>query len=821
MLHQISDKLNSVEQAAKHPITHQGPASDFFEGALMGNGGLGIVVTTRPDAVALHFGHNNVWDIRIAEEHTEDIGTFQEIYEKIMLISENNENLTSNPWFREYCEKMGQNYKKPYPRPMACGTLLLGFDRREAEVLGHRLDVSTGLCEVSFLVGDEKHKLQIVVEPDQDRVWMRMMNGQGEDTSSPFNRMRFILDPVASQDMPKAEFSSEYHTHTLSFKQRLPYGERWKEMSGQPDKDKAFRLSARTSCTLSIKDEVDLYAGVHTGGDDPISDAQLRMDTLDAIIADHNQFIACIQLDEGLSVEITPSCPELPTPASDRFHEASNLTRKKLDDFWNRSGVALEDEFLERVWYRNLYFFYCSVKPGVTCPGIYGNWCYMKVGSVWHGDYHLDYNTQQPFWVAFSSNHIDRHEPYVDMIDHIMGVSKKWAKEYYGLRGAYIPVSVYPLEMKTNPYPVPTWGWQTCVTPWAVQSLWWHYTYTLDVDFLRDRAFGPIKEAVLFMVDYMNRPEAFGEQWGDDKHHIFPTVTPELYGLTTGFKMNADCLVTLTLTKFAFGAYLQACQILQVEYEERELTDQVEYLLQHFPDYPKSQSVKHGEVFVSVPGENPEIVYNVPNSCMPVFPGEEFGLHSTQAEYELSVRSYRNQQVEGGNELVFYHLQGARLGVLDIEKFKRRIQYCLLPNGTCADMVLQTGGRYDDSLAFDFMANMGIWVENFALPVVINECLLQSYTGILRFFPNWPKQQDAAYATLRAVGGFLVSASLKDGHVQWIEIISEQGSGLQLYNPWAGKVIVTSSSGKNVLEGEIISLKTDKGESLRFEADLT
>ncbi len=31
--------------------------------------------TTRPDAVVLYFGHNNFWDIRIAENNKEKPGT--------------------------------------------------------------------------------------------------------------------------------------------------------------------------------------------------------------------------------------------------------------------------------------------------------------------------------------------------------------------------------------------------------------------------------------------------------------------------------------------------------------------------------------------------------------------------------------------------------------------------------------------------------------------------------------------------------------------------------------------------------------------------
>ena len=55
--------------AVCYPIVAGRPAPGFFEGALLGNGGLGVVVTTRPDAVCLHFGHNNVWDIRVREDH--------------------------------------------------------------------------------------------------------------------------------------------------------------------------------------------------------------------------------------------------------------------------------------------------------------------------------------------------------------------------------------------------------------------------------------------------------------------------------------------------------------------------------------------------------------------------------------------------------------------------------------------------------------------------------------------------------------------------------------------------------------------------------
>ncbi len=125
-------------------------------------------------------------------------------------------------------------------------------------------------------------------------------------------------------------------------------------------------------------------------------------------------------------------------------------------------------------------------------------------------------------------------------------------------------------------------------------------------------------------------------------------------------------------------------------------------------------------------------------------------------------------------------------------------------------------GRYNDTLAFDFMAPMGIWFENFALPVVINECLLQSYNGILRFFPNWPLDRQAEFRTLRAVGAFLVSAACAGGAVQWIEVFSEAGAPLRIIIPWAqGAKVVTADGEQDVGHGEQV-FSTKQGEMLRF-----
>ena len=774
--------MNSFDRAASHAIVRDTPAVNFFEGALLGNGGMGAVVCVRPDAVMIHFGHNNVWDIRLAENNKEKLGTFDEIFAKVKAIPSAYKLLTDDPWYAEYLKVARENYAKPYPRPFPCGTLVLGFDRRRVEALGYHLNIADGACRFPLLVDGIICDLEVFADMAADRLWLRTVDEEGTPVECPFNRVRLVPDAETPADLPA--LTSQGCDTGLSFRQVLP---RLEPVDGKPGPahtaDKAFRISVQLAGRLSIGKRLK------------VNGAWEEMGALERRIASSQPFVAVVQIDEGLASaipEATPAAVPEPTPAD--FVAAREAATASWQDYWSRSGVALGDTELERVWYHNLYFLNCAVREGVTCPGLFANWSYGKIGTPWHGDYHMNYNTQQPFWGAFSSNHPEKHLPYVAMVQHLLPSSKAWAKDYYQMRGAFFPHSAYPVEMTMNAYPVPTWGWEVFETPWTVQSLWWHYTYTLDRDFLERQAYEPIREATRFMIDYMTRPDAHGPQWGDDRYHIFPTVPPELYGLMPGFKRNADGLSDLTLTKFLFEAFTEACRVLDRHTDEQETLSSIQTILAHYPDYPTAET-EIGRTFVSVQGEEPGVVYNCPATTVTIFPGEEHGLHSSADDYALALRSYRHQQNEGGNELVFLNLQAARLGVLDLERFKRQVAYCRLPNGSCTDKVLQTGGRYNDTTKFDWMGVHGIWFENFALPVVINECLMQSYTGIIRLFPNWPDHGDAAFTSLRAVGAFLVSSELKAGVIRSLVIHSEKGGTCRIYSPWPGQTV-------NVMQGD-------------------
>jgi alpha-L-fucosidase 2 len=213
-----------------------------------------------------------------------------------------------------------------------------------------------------------------------------------------------------------------------------------------------------------------------------------------------------------------------------------------------------------------------------------------------------------------------------------------------------------------------------------------------------------------------------------------------------------------------------------------------------------------------------EHIYNVPITLAPVFPGEQVGLGKGDEYLDLARRAARTMRLEGGNDLVSQGLIRARLGMLDLTWFKSQVEYGMLPDGVSNDRVRQTGGRYGISTDFDFMMRMGLWCENFAVPVVLNECMLQSYTGVIRLFPNTENLGPAQFEKLRAAGAFLVSASHDGKSVVRLNILSEKGKTLRFVSPWNGRDVQISriSDGRRVLhtlDQNEIRAETEAGET--------
>ena len=82
-------------------------------------------------------------------------------------------------------------------------------------------------------------------------------------------------------------------------------------------------------------------------------------------------------------------------------------------------------------------------------------------------------------------------------------------------------------------------------------------------------------------------------------------------------------------------------------------------------------------------------------------------------------------------------------------------------------------------------------------------------------FPAWPKEGDAQF-TLAARGAFLISASMQDGQIEFVEIHSQKGGQCRVENPWPN-VEATLYRNEKLTEnvsGALLAFSTVTGETI-------
>ena len=793
-------ELDGLEIARRHHIVRDGATPNFFEGVLLGNGDIGVCVTVRPDAFGLHIGKSDSWDIRVSEDHYAHVLSFADLLKLWKSASEEAKRAGKPdmiyleeeiPAFREYTEKVTSSYEKSWPRPWPCGTIWIHWDASRTQVVRQTLDIACGQFSVELQQDGKPVQIHTLVNTASGHicVWSDL---PGQFPSITYNPN---LDDEAHLPAPRTDSKSSGSVAEFSCFQVFPAtAPTAAEPSPPPSrKDSNFALHGIVlgSWTASRDDQ-----NISLGGESP---QPLRVDVALFTPRDHS--------DNAARAESTARRYSRIEPSDIRRESDPYWTT-----YWSRSAVELTDKELERWWYHNQYWLGCCLREGKVAPGLFGNWSSGKIGTAWHGDYHMNYNTQQVFWGVFSSNHVEQHLPYIDVVENLVPMSRAYARDKFGLPGAYFPHSAYPVPSQVVPYPAPPWGYEICETPWVVQSLWWHYLYTLDENILK-RVFPALQAAAQFIAAYVKKGS-------DGRYHVTPTVSPENWGCTVDFRLNQDCIMDLALIDFLLEAAVEGSKTLKADASERKNWADIRSNLAPYP----SAAASDGEVWLDVPNAPLRWIYNIPVTLAPVFPGERVGLHSGQEELELARRTARTIRLEGGNDIVYQPLIRARLGMLDLDWFKEEVRYCLMPNGIVQDRVRQVGGRYKDSTDFDFMMRMGVWTENLSLPAVLNECMLQSYSGTLRLFPNTQNLGPAQFRNLRAAGAFLVSAEWNGKAVGNVELLSERGATARVVNPWGDRKVrvrtaTTTHSIEATMPGNTIEFPTRAGERYRVERE--
>ncbi|MCX7046933.1 MAG: hypothetical protein NTX50_15775 [Candidatus Sumerlaeota bacterium] len=468
--------------------------------------------------------------------------------------------------------------------------------------------------------------------------------------------------------------------------------------------------------------------------------------------------------------------------------------------YWAASGVELDDPDFQLWWYRMVYYLRCFSKPGATPVGLFAGLA--GDNTPWHGDYHQNYNIWQPYWTPFIINHPDQAEPWIRYMKEMLPRLRWLAKTTYDCEGACIGISTFAFEpdpakcksVNCRQVMIPPYGYTLGMAGMAAQNLWYSHLYRPDRKYLDETIYPVIREVALFYCSFAEKCPRDAQ----GKAVFGPSYSPE-HGKFGVANVPFDIAYARFMLKAAIAASGELGRDADLAARFREALDLL-------PPYPTAPDESGKPVVVDWTGcKFREIkTHNIIVPDVPVFPADQVTWVSPEPEKELFRNTIRQTHHRGSNSTVMFGVVKARFSMLDaLEDARKYYKTEVQPNGM-----------------FHWPMHGFYLSESVGLAAMISEFLMQSVDNVIRIFPCWPKEKDAKFDSLRAQGGFLVSAAQAGGRVKSVTIRSTAGGKLKFVNPWPAAPQARKNGATVTLAVEgagLFSLDTVAGDTVVLE----
>jgi hypothetical protein len=391
--------------------------------------------------------------------------------------------------------------------------------------------------------------------------------------------------------------------------------------------------------------------------------------------------------------------------------------------------------------------------------------------------------------------------------------------------GSWINGAWVPTERPTAPFgPVN----HILGTTAKVAYLYWRrFEYTQDLPWLRDRAYPMIKGAAEFYRHFPNvRKEA------DGKYHIHHVNSNESV-------MGAhDTDEDLSAMRGIFAAATRASELLGQDSALRSQWQEVLANLAPLPTSAHPDALRPADymgapVFVRglKPTANNNTGFTPDGNSLPMWYFDLVNLESPDKQMRDAANATFDRAYRTGigpntaiGVLSKWAIAGTTLGRAEATRF-------LVPNQmralTAERETAYLGGRplanrltlREGPQALDAQ-RLGRAAEALQLALLQSSPGVPGGESIMRLFPAWPAEWDAHF-TLRARGGFVVTAAQRAGRVESVQLRSEAGSVARIRNPWGTQAvtILRNRRRSQQLKGAVLLFDTEVGEVVEIRGD--
>ena len=442
--------------------------------------------------------------------------------------------------------------------------------------------------------------------------------------------------------------------------------------------------------------------------------------------------------------------------------------------YWAKSTVRVPDKTIQKQYDAEIYKLGAASREDSRPISLQAIWT-ADNGHLppWKGDYHHDLNTQLSYWPVYSGNRLSEGLAYLNMLWDQREEYRKYAKEFFGVDGIMVP-GVADL------YGRPMGGWiQYSLSPttsaWVGHHFYLHWKYSADDRFLRERAWPFIGEVACALegVTELKWSEAEGRQIRTLEY----STSPEIYNNTMDAWFKTITNYDLALIRFAFGAAAEMAGHLGLLDQENHWAALRDEMPRFDIDADGALTFAHGFPYNESHRHFSHLMAIHPLGLIDFSQGEE-----AQKIIKASIAKLDEYGPDWWCGYSYSWCANMKARAFDgegaAEALKTFAECFVLPNSFHAN------GDQTKTGKSRFVYRPFTLEGNFAYAAGLQEMLLQSHTGTACVFPAIPASwKDVSFKDLRAMGAFLVSASLENGTLTSASVRSENGGHLSIILP--------------------------------------
>ena len=535
------------------------------------------------------------------------------------------------------------------------------------------------------------------------------------------------------------------------------------------------------------------------------------------------------------------------------------------EEFWKKSYVYLPDlpEYEKR---RTYYMYLANISNHGKFPSKYNGGIWIAEGDRrdW-GNWYWNWNQDALYQPLFSANHMELMEPMFRMREECYHRFRAAARQLWGIQSesaifigetiGVLGAEILPEEIaeelreylagrkeltvtlkrfaeRRNHYLVP-WNWglsggpvsyvthTMAATQETAEYFWQKYSYTKDQTWLREHAYSFIKGAAELYRNY----DGFIQEEDGYFHFNRTNLHEHIWG-------GRDIIDDLSLARGVFAVAIKASEKLDTD---KDLREKWKYCLEHLAPYPlSSEKDTLGYTTYNCSGKMTWGQGKKPAFRVRALEGTESPQFKMLEKFDVLNMETRDQKLDSGQWKIavntFYDTPGYRNQFekkLEDKNGSSRFLEDAAKLGRAEELEVMFASQYK---AFhdtpnglhdqgDYYSAEGYGTWSAAIQQALHQSIapLPGEKPVIHVFPAWPRKWNAKYRLL-AKDGFLVSSSLTDGEIEYVEIDSQLGERCDIRNPWNCYVDLYRNGKKaenfKAKENELISFDTVAGENI-------